>query len=160
MSHLPKLVSREQHFRINGEQGLGLFLRYLGPAATPGSSGIVLYVHGATFPSALSIAHRFDGHSWRRVSTCGDWIFTATVDRIDILRCRTHAAGTSPTAGPLNIMTRIGGQIVQCGRGIFAGWITTTLPEPVRSGSFSITDSLAQSLATCFRTGSRPQCLA
>ena len=26
---------------------------------------IVLYVHGATFPSALSIAHRFDGRSWR-----------------------------------------------------------------------------------------------
>jgi pimeloyl-ACP methyl ester carboxylesterase len=25
----------------------------------------VLYVHGATFPSALSIAHRFDGKSWR-----------------------------------------------------------------------------------------------
>src|SRR5438105_9990273 len=25
----------------------------------------VLYLHGATFPSALSIAHRFDGHSWR-----------------------------------------------------------------------------------------------
>lgn len=25
----------------------------------------VLYVHGATFPSALSIAHRFDGRSWR-----------------------------------------------------------------------------------------------
>jgi pimeloyl-ACP methyl ester carboxylesterase len=24
-----------------------------------------LYVHGATFPSALSVAHRFDGHSWR-----------------------------------------------------------------------------------------------
>jgi pimeloyl-ACP methyl ester carboxylesterase len=25
----------------------------------------VLYVHGGTFPSALSIAHRFDGYSWR-----------------------------------------------------------------------------------------------
>jgi len=25
----------------------------------------VLYVHGATFPSGLSIAHRFDGFSWR-----------------------------------------------------------------------------------------------
>ena len=25
----------------------------------------MLYVHGATFPSALSIAHRFDGRSWR-----------------------------------------------------------------------------------------------
>jgi hypothetical protein len=25
----------------------------------------VLYIHGATFPSAPSIAHRFDGWSWR-----------------------------------------------------------------------------------------------
>lgn len=25
----------------------------------------MLYVHGGTFPSALSIAHRFDGRSWR-----------------------------------------------------------------------------------------------
>ena len=25
----------------------------------------MLYVHCATFPSALSIAHRFDGRSWR-----------------------------------------------------------------------------------------------
>jgi pimeloyl-ACP methyl ester carboxylesterase len=25
----------------------------------------VLYVHGATFPSGLSIAHRFDGFAWR-----------------------------------------------------------------------------------------------
>lgn len=25
----------------------------------------MLYVHGATFPSALSVAHRFDGCSWR-----------------------------------------------------------------------------------------------
>jgi pimeloyl-ACP methyl ester carboxylesterase len=25
----------------------------------------VLYVHGGTFPSALSVAHRFDGRSWR-----------------------------------------------------------------------------------------------
>ena len=27
----------------------------------------MLYIHGATFPSALSIAHRFDGTSWRDV---------------------------------------------------------------------------------------------
>ena len=26
---------------------------------------VVLFVHGGTFPSALSIAHRFDGRSWR-----------------------------------------------------------------------------------------------
>jgi pimeloyl-ACP methyl ester carboxylesterase len=68
------LDPQEQHFRIPGPiDGLRLFLRYL-----PASSGrpdsdigrrdadnVVLYVHGATFPSALSIAHRFDGNSWR-----------------------------------------------------------------------------------------------
>ena len=27
--------------------------------------GAVLYLHGATFPSALSVAYRFDGRSWR-----------------------------------------------------------------------------------------------
>ena len=38
-----------------------------GPRWTPGTAAerAVLYVHGATFPSALSIAHRFDGRSWR-----------------------------------------------------------------------------------------------
>ena len=60
-----KLDPRERHFRIPGPiDGLQLFLRHL-PAATPKRIGIVLYVHGATFPSALSIAHRFDGRSWR-----------------------------------------------------------------------------------------------
>jgi pimeloyl-ACP methyl ester carboxylesterase len=58
------LDPKEQHFRIPGPiDGLSLFLRYL-PATAP-SSRSVLYVHGATFPSALSIAHRFDGKSWR-----------------------------------------------------------------------------------------------
>lgn len=61
-----KLDDREQHFRIPGPRdGMALFLRLL-PAETacqPRRS--VLYVHGATFPSALSIAHRFDGRSWR-----------------------------------------------------------------------------------------------
>jgi len=63
----PKLDAREEHFRIPGpREGLSLFLRFL-PAADsrfrPRRS--VLYVHGATFPSGLSIAHRFDGRSWR-----------------------------------------------------------------------------------------------
>lgn len=61
---IPKLDPREEHFRIPSPlPGLTLFLRYLPPAAAP--AGTVLYVHGATFPSALSIAHRFDGSSWR-----------------------------------------------------------------------------------------------
>ena len=67
-----KLDPREKHFRIAGPGKLNLFLRYMPPAApTAGGSGpIVLYVHGATFPSGLSIAHRFDccgakPRSWR-----------------------------------------------------------------------------------------------
>jgi pimeloyl-ACP methyl ester carboxylesterase len=60
----PKLDPREQHYWIASPRaGLQLFLRHLPPAAA--SDRIVLYVHGATFPSALSIAHRFDGVSWR-----------------------------------------------------------------------------------------------
>ncbi len=66
-SAAPKLDPREQHFRIPGPcDGLSLFLRFL-PAAESifRPRRAVLYVHGATFPSALSIAHRFDGKSWR-----------------------------------------------------------------------------------------------
>lgn len=62
-----KLDPREQHFRIAGpREGLSLFLRFL-PAEDRALQPrrAVLYVHGATFPSALSIAHRFDGKSWR-----------------------------------------------------------------------------------------------
>jgi pimeloyl-ACP methyl ester carboxylesterase len=60
----PKLDPREQHFRIPGtRQGLQLFLRRLEPVERQAHP--VLYVHGGTFPSALSIAHRFDGYSWR-----------------------------------------------------------------------------------------------
>jgi len=67
VSDFPKLDPREEHFRILGPHpNRKLFLRYL-PALHPLSADRrpVLYVHGATFPSALSIAHRFDGFSWR-----------------------------------------------------------------------------------------------
>jgi len=65
LSELPKLDPRERHFRIAIDDDLNIFLRHLGPAFTTKTSKAVLYVHGATFPSALSIAHRFDGYSWR-----------------------------------------------------------------------------------------------
>ena len=60
------LDQREEHARIPGPvPGLELFARYL-PAHKPHAGACpVLYVHGGTFPSALSIAHRFDGRSWR-----------------------------------------------------------------------------------------------
>jgi len=58
-----KLDPREEHFRVpSPHSGRLIFLRYLAP--TEGDR-VVLYVHGGTFPSALSIAHRFDGRSWR-----------------------------------------------------------------------------------------------
>src|SRR5262245_54854729 len=62
-----KLDPREEHFRIPGpHEGASLFLRYLPAAHTMfDPRRAALYVHGATFPSALSIAHRFDGRSWR-----------------------------------------------------------------------------------------------
>jgi pimeloyl-ACP methyl ester carboxylesterase len=63
----PKLDPCEEHFCIGGPRdGLSLFLRFM-PAARSEFQPrrAVLYVHGATFPSALSIAHRFDGRSWR-----------------------------------------------------------------------------------------------
>src|SRR5215510_11560737 len=63
----PRLDPREQHYWIAGpREGLRLFLRRLLPARpTASRPRPVLYVHGATFPSGLSIAHRFDGISWR-----------------------------------------------------------------------------------------------
>jgi pimeloyl-ACP methyl ester carboxylesterase len=60
-----KLDPREEHFRIDGPSGRTLFLRYLPSIASRATRRAVLYVHGATFPSALSVAFRFDGRSWR-----------------------------------------------------------------------------------------------
>jgi pimeloyl-ACP methyl ester carboxylesterase len=61
-----KLDSQEDHFWIpSPRRGLQLFLRHLAPRQPRERAPVVLYVHGATFPSALSIAHRFDGYSWR-----------------------------------------------------------------------------------------------
>ena len=61
------LDPREEHFRIPGpHRGLSLFLRRLAPRSPTAAAGkTVLYVHGGTFPSALSIAYRFDGRAWR-----------------------------------------------------------------------------------------------
>ena len=65
---LPRLDAREEHFRLASPlPGLRLFLRKLPPTRGAAASRAVLYVHGGTFPSALSIAHRFDGVSWRDI---------------------------------------------------------------------------------------------
>jgi pimeloyl-ACP methyl ester carboxylesterase len=62
-----RLDPREEHFWMPGPRaGFDLFLRHLEPAKRVDQDvRPVLYVHGATFPSALSVAHRFDGRSWR-----------------------------------------------------------------------------------------------
>ena len=66
MTDAPKLDPRETHVRIPSPRaGLGLFLRHLPPPEGVPVRGIVLYAHGGTFCSALSIAYRFDGRSWR-----------------------------------------------------------------------------------------------
>jgi pimeloyl-ACP methyl ester carboxylesterase len=67
MTPLLKLDPLEEFFYISSPTGgLKLFLRHLpARAASPGKLKVVLYVHGGTFPSASSIAHRFDGRSWR-----------------------------------------------------------------------------------------------
>jgi pimeloyl-ACP methyl ester carboxylesterase len=66
MADAPKLDPRENHFRIpSPHAGLRLFLRHLPPTDDVPPRGIVLYVHGGTFGSALSVAHRFEGRSWR-----------------------------------------------------------------------------------------------
>jgi len=59
-----KLDLCEKHSRVASHHpGRMLFLSHLAPAAA--ARGVVLYVHGGTFPSALAVAHRFDGRSWR-----------------------------------------------------------------------------------------------
>lgn len=63
---------RETHIRLLGEKGEPeLFLRHLppehdisAPHAVRTPMPPVLYVHGATFPSGLSVAFKFDGISW------------------------------------------------------------------------------------------------
>jgi pimeloyl-ACP methyl ester carboxylesterase len=63
---MSQLVPREEMFRIpSGHGDLQVFLRYMAPERAAKAENVVLYVHGGTFPSALSIAHRLDGRSWR-----------------------------------------------------------------------------------------------
>ena len=57
----------EETFRIAGHpEILKIFLRHLPPARSSLSrkDNVVLFVHGATFPSGLAAAYKFDGNSW------------------------------------------------------------------------------------------------
>jgi pimeloyl-ACP methyl ester carboxylesterase len=63
--HRTKVDAREQTCLIDsGRGGLRLFLRRLRTVVSS-RRGAVLYLHGATFPSTLSVAYRFSGVSWR-----------------------------------------------------------------------------------------------
>jgi len=59
-------ASAEEDIRISfGDSGLHLFLRHLPPSSvSPRHPNPVLFVHGASFPSALAAAFPFGGHSW------------------------------------------------------------------------------------------------
>ncbi len=50
--------SPEMHLQLAGSDDALLLRRW------PGAGDPVLYVHGATFPSALSVGYRFGGRSW------------------------------------------------------------------------------------------------
>jgi hypothetical protein len=63
--HQRKLDAREQTYLIDsGRDGLRLFLHGLRATASA-SRGVAPYLNAATLPSTLSVAHRFDGVSWR-----------------------------------------------------------------------------------------------
>jgi pimeloyl-ACP methyl ester carboxylesterase len=67
------LDPNEKTFRIPFEGGLSFYLRLL-PATTKGAARkAVLYAHGARLASAVTIAHRFDGLSWRDDLAADGW---------------------------------------------------------------------------------------
>src|SRR5262245_48851609 len=70
----------QPHYRIPASPAIpGLFVRRQPPIGAKREARCpALYVHGGTFPSALSIAHRFDGYSWMdHLATAGfdTWAF-------------------------------------------------------------------------------------
>jgi len=50
--------------KVRTENGLQIALHHYSPDQAKSAHPPVLYVHGATFPSALSVGFRFDGFSW------------------------------------------------------------------------------------------------
>jgi branched-chain amino acid transport system substrate-binding protein len=65
--HPPVVLPHQETFRIKmPSSGLSIFLRHSPPAPATRRRGAapVLFVHGASFPSALAAAFRFDGVSW------------------------------------------------------------------------------------------------
>jgi pimeloyl-ACP methyl ester carboxylesterase len=54
----------EQTFLLNRPDGPELFVHHVPPGGREGEPRPALYVHGATFPSELSVGFRFDAASW------------------------------------------------------------------------------------------------
>jgi branched-chain amino acid transport system substrate-binding protein len=62
---IPHGDAKEESFPVVFEQdGLHLFLRHLPASDSKPNGKIVLFVHGATFPSGLAAAFPFGGRSW------------------------------------------------------------------------------------------------
>ena len=65
-SNRARLDPRESMHLIDGPRDdMRLFVRHLAAASPVARPTRSLLLHGATFPSALSIAYRFNGRSWR-----------------------------------------------------------------------------------------------
>jgi hypothetical protein len=58
---------------MRGANGLCFYLRYLPATAKNPERKAVLYAHGARLASAVTIAHRFDGLSWRDDLASDGW---------------------------------------------------------------------------------------
>jgi pimeloyl-ACP methyl ester carboxylesterase len=69
------LDSNEKTFRVSFEAagGLSLFLRFLPSTVKASRRRAVLYAHGARLASAVTVAHRFDGFSWRDDLASDGW---------------------------------------------------------------------------------------
>jgi pimeloyl-ACP methyl ester carboxylesterase len=69
------LDPNEKTFRVafEGAGGLCFYLRYLPATAKGPERKAVLYAHGARLASAVTVAHRFDGLSWRDDLASDGW---------------------------------------------------------------------------------------
>ncbi|KAB1073971.1 alpha/beta hydrolase [Methylobacterium planeticum] len=106
-----RMDPREEHHRVTVPgTGLSLFLRRLTP---PGGRGRpVLYVHGATFPSALSVAHRFPEGSWRD-ALCLAGLDVWALDFLGFGLSDRYPAMAEPAeaGGPLLLAAEAAGQV-------------------------------------------------
>ena len=138
---------REEHHRIQDpETGLSLFLRRLTP---PEGQGLpVLYVHGATFPSALSVAHRFPEGSWRD-ALCRAGLDVWALDFLGFGLSDRYPAMAAPAEarGPLLLAAEAAGQLEAAVRHIRA--TTGDMPVSLLTHSWG-------SMPACILAGRQP----